>query len=156
MAIHRNQLLDAFKPSFKEHGFKKTGSNWHRDSSEIICVFNIQLSQWSERYYFNVGIWIKALDSPVRPGFPGCHVGSGLPLQSDNRNFNALADFENGFADVTTRVLELEKIIVPEALTWFATHDSSEKIQYQLEHLRHPGIGIPLAVLRHFHLPEPT
>lgn len=53
MAAHKKELLAVFKHAFKERGFKKTGATWVREGPEVFCVFNVQTSQWSERYYFN-------------------------------------------------------------------------------------------------------
>lgn len=156
MARSRKQLLDAFKPPLKEHGFKKTDRTWHRELSEVVCVLNVQTSQWSELYYFNVGIWIKALETPIRPGFPGSRLGRRLPLESDNfKRCSLLADFENDVADVATRINELRDIIVPDALAWFSAHETREKIRHRLEDPGNSEIPVPLIVRRYFNLPLP-
>ena len=36
--------------------FKKHGSNWYATLRDCIAVINLQKSQWSNRYYINIGV----------------------------------------------------------------------------------------------------
>lgn len=58
-------IKNVIAPIFKEKGFKKYGLNFHRESGEIIQVFNIQRNRYNTPTYmsfvFNVGIEDKGL-----------------------------------------------------------------------------------------------
>jgi hypothetical protein len=60
-------LTDAFGSVLKPLGFKKSRRDtWHLDREETILIVNLQKSAYSRQYYVNVGIWLKALGSPVK------------------------------------------------------------------------------------------
>lgn len=87
MAAHKKELLEAFRPAFKEHGFKKNGATWVREDSEVFCVFNVQTSQWSELYYFNAGVYVKAVAPIGRPTEPDCHCGRAFLAKKKRQRF---------------------------------------------------------------------
>lgn len=123
MAKFKKALMEAFKPHFKGAGFKKKGATWHRQSVEAIHVFNIQTSQWSESYYFNVGVYFRALGSEMTPPEYHCHIRTRIPdLEYHPKKVervNELADFEKAGKDVERRILELKDIVFPLAIEWF-------------------------------------
>src|SRR5687767_9465067 len=83
MPKYKKLLLEAFKPAFKERGFKKKAATWHRETDELIQVFNVDTSLWSEMYYFNAGIYLKALGKEKTPTEYRCHIRTRLPPGGD-------------------------------------------------------------------------
>ena len=133
MAIHKKELLEAFKPAFKERGFTKTASTWVLEEPEVFCVFNVQTSQWSESYYFNAGIYVKAVAPRTRPTDPDCHWRTRLPLKKDTIRLSAeLSDFENHIGTIPEKIEGLRRIILPDAFEWFSLNNSTEKLRCAL------------------------
>jgi hypothetical protein len=104
--LSKEQLIDCFKPVFKQCGFKKMRTSWRKSTDDLILVLNIQGSQWDkEDYYINVGVYIKALgteqNSPV-----SCHIWSRI----DERDKSC-------------------SLICDEILEWFERHDSIQKLK---------------------------
>ncbi len=123
MARYKKALTAAFKPHFKEQGFTKKDATWHLGMPEVIHVFNIQTSQWSERYYFNAGIYFRALGSLESPAEPHCHIRTRIPdsklHQESIQLANELADFEHVEYGAEERIANLKNLIYPLALDWF-------------------------------------
>jgi hypothetical protein len=156
MAAHKKELLEAFKPAFKEHGFKKNGATWVRENSEVFCVFNVQTSQWSELYYFNAGVYVKAVAPIGRPTEPDCHLRTRLPQKEEETKICAdLADFENQRLPVAQKIEKLQRLVTPAAFDWFSRHDSVSKLRSGLA--ARPKFSPPatVALLRYLGLPLP-
>lgn len=131
---HKKALLAEFAPEFKQAGFKKKAATWHRMNKDTIEVFNVQCSQWSETYFFNVGIYLRALGSRETPLEYECHIRDRIPNMechgrgvwdrcSKRHRFDppSLSSFEWLDLDPETRICELKKLIVPLALDWLGT-----------------------------------
>lgn len=103
--LSREELVLQLKPLFKAEGFKKSKSNWYKLTNDLIFVFNVQASLYSEEYYINVGIYIKALGNESTPPEFRCHIRSRI---------NDIKPFEE---------------IFKEAMEWFQIHDSMEKLK---------------------------
>jgi len=124
MAKHKKELLSAFAPEFKKAGFKKKAANWFRINEETVEVFNVQTSSWSEVYYFNVGIYIRALGSRETPPEYECHIRDRIPSaryhpRSVYDRKLLLADFEATGISPEQRIAELKQVIIPLAIDWF-------------------------------------
>ncbi len=146
MARYKKALIDAFKPHFKEQGFTKKAANWHFGTLEAIHVFNIQTSQWSERYYFNAGIYFRALGSLESPAEPYCHIRTRIPdykFHSENlHRAKELSDFENIEIDVEERITELKNLIYPLAFDWFHRFRDVEHAKRELVEISSPWFFI--------------
>lgn len=55
-------------------GFHKKGRTWRLDTPETIAVVNLQRSQWSEKFYLNLGVMVKSMDSKLEPKHYECHA----------------------------------------------------------------------------------
>ena len=123
MAQYKKVLAEAFKPHFKEQGFTKKDATWHLLTTEAIHVFNIQTSQWGEQYYFNAGIYFRALGSSESPPNHHCHIRTRIPDDkfhpaSVNRA-NELADFDHIEFGAEERIIDLKNLIYPLVFDWF-------------------------------------
>ena len=74
----KKHLESILKPYLKECGFKKRGSTWRRSEKGFIQVINIQGSQWSKRFYVNLGIYISGLTNKELPVEADCHIRTRL------------------------------------------------------------------------------
>ncbi len=105
--LSKEQLIECFKPVFKQCGFKKMRTNWRKTTDDLIFVLNIQGSQWSkEDYYINVGVYIKALGEDQNPAEYKCHIRSRF----DERNKSC-------------------NLLCNEILEWFETYGTIQKLK---------------------------
>jgi Domain of unknown function (DUF4304) len=136
MARYKKELIAAFKPHFKEQGFTKKDATWHLITSETIHVFNIQTSQWSEYYYFNAGIYFRALGSLESPAEPCCHIRTRIPdhkfHQESRQRANELSNFEHIELGAEERINELKNLIYPLAFDWFCRFRDVEHTKREL------------------------
>lgn len=79
----KEELVIFLSPLLKSVGFKKTRTTWHRNSSDGVCVFNIQASQYGPEYYLNVGFYISALGNLEKPPEYKCHIRERLNITSN-------------------------------------------------------------------------
>ena len=56
----KKHLESIFKPVLKGYGFRKKGGTWWKQLDEFTQVVNIQGSQFSKRFYLNLGVYIKS------------------------------------------------------------------------------------------------
>ncbi|WP_091059773.1 DUF4304 domain-containing protein [Opitutus sp. GAS368] len=129
MAIYKKALLAALSPALRAQQFKKLGATWVRDCEEVFCVLNVQTSQWSELYYFNVGVSVKALFTGAKPSFYDCHFGERIPQGDEVEVYGDLADFSGERPSAAERIERLADMIPASAVAWFSRHDSAEKLR---------------------------
>jgi len=146
MARYKKALIDAFKVHFKEQGFTKKDATWHLGTPEVIQVFNIQTSQWSERYYFNAGIYLRALGSLETPSESYCHIGTRIPdrrfhVESFQRA-NELANFEHVEFDAEQRITDLKNLIYPLAFDWFHRFRDRACVKRHLSEIGRPWFPV--------------
>jgi|SRR5882724_4490847 len=150
MARYKKALVDAFKPHFKEQGFTKKDATWHLRTPDSIHVFNIQTSQWSERYYFNAGIYFSALGPLDSPAEPHCHVRTRIPDHKFHgtslRRANELSDFEGLEFGSEERIAELKNLIYPLALDWISRFRDVDHTKRELSGIGRPWFAVSKTV----------
>lgn len=105
--LSKEQLIECFKPVFKQCGFKKMRTSWRKSTDELTFVLNIQGSQWDkEDYYINVGVYINALGTEQNPPEYSCHIRSRI----DERDKSC-------------------SLICDEILEWFERHGNIQKLK---------------------------
>ena len=57
----KKQLIYDLTVLLKAKKYKKNKQTWYKENDDLIVVFNIQNSCYSDNYYINVGIIIKKL-----------------------------------------------------------------------------------------------
>jgi hypothetical protein len=134
-------LQSWFAPVFKAAGFKKTGATWHRKQPLLIHVFNIQDSQWSRSFYFNLGVYLKDLGGLDRPLEYHCHVRQRLldfmAGREGRRRFTELSDFEHHCAEEERRHA-LVATVTDHAIPWFdRVSEPGQFRQYLLQEHQH-------------------
>lgn len=63
---------------FKAAGFVAKGQSFFKDSAEIAIVINLQKSDFDEKYYVNLGVWLKGIAPAEFPSANKCHIQSRL------------------------------------------------------------------------------
>ncbi len=129
---NNNKILqEAFKPLFKANGFKKRRDTWHHTSDDLIKVFNIQGSQWSEYFYFNIGLYLRALGDEERPLEYSCHVRLRLELllpdKEEISKLHELSDFEKE-QPMEERTREIAAMVEKAVFPWFARFSETRDV----------------------------
>lgn len=59
-------------------GFAKKGQSWYLDGNDSLIGFQIRKSDWEDRYYIDIGIWLKALGDVLGRGEYDWHLSHRL------------------------------------------------------------------------------
>jgi hypothetical protein len=124
-SIEKKKLEIILKPVLKEFGFRKKGGTWWRQLDCFIQVVNIQGSQFSKRFYLNLGVYIKELGDVEWPAEYDCHIRVRLNSIADNAIVNSLLDFENTNVDDEER-RSIATILRKSGISWLNKCSSFE------------------------------
>jgi len=80
MAAERNEVQVEFDAFGKAAEMTKHSGSWYRTGDDVITVLNLQKSQYSLRYYVNVGWWLRALGDAKFPKENELQCESGWTL----------------------------------------------------------------------------
>jgi hypothetical protein len=72
--IDKKTFKKAFGAPMQKAGSVKKGQSWYFEGKDAVVVINLQKSDWSELYYINLGIWLKAFGEATFPQFNHCHL----------------------------------------------------------------------------------
>jgi hypothetical protein len=129
MSDSKRQLAAALAPALKAAGYRKRALNWHREWDDTISVFNIQKSQWGDKFYINCAIYLKALGNEKTPPEYRCPVRLRLDDLVSNRNrLSALLDFENNIK-TEKRLEEIKTLVRSFALPWLEKYAQLEELK---------------------------
>jgi len=95
----------AMAPVLKQAGFKVQSNTWHKSCQDTILVVNLQKSQWSQRYYINLAVWVRALGEAVAPKEHQCHIrerATSLP-GGEVQELERALDLDDGVMDPAQR-----------------------------------------------------
>jgi hypothetical protein len=92
------QYLDVIKSVMKRSCFIQKGMSWYSSTPECILVFNLQKSSFSNLYYANLGVFIRAMALSDFQNFPKealCQLRLRVPSDEDQaQNYAYWYDFE--------------------------------------------------------------
>lgn len=54
--------------------FANKGQSWFLDGDDSIVVLNLQKSDFDDKYYVNLGIWLKSFGAVAFPAENKCHI----------------------------------------------------------------------------------
>lgn len=78
----KQALIEDLKQPLKQKGYKKKNQTWYREDSDLIIVFNIQNSAYSDDYYINFGIIIQKLRGEGEGiSLTNCHIQERIPTR---------------------------------------------------------------------------
>lgn len=113
--IDKNRFKKTFGKQLSNAGFSRKGSSWFLDGPDAILVLNLQKSDFDEKFYINLGIWLKALGEAEYPRENACHVQvrltSVLPQDAELIERGCRLDAENDAAFNQLVELLVSKVI---------------------------------------------
>ena len=130
----KKHLEKLIKPLLKNKGFKKRGSTWWRQLDKFIQVVNIQGSQWSKKFYINLGVYIRELGDKEYPAETDCHIRNRLEsIYGPESGILNLLNYEDYGPDELPRD-KLNEMLEEGGLNWLVECSNYEraKIEYQL------------------------
>lgn len=102
----RNIIQTTFDEFGRFLGGSKKSGPWYITGPEAIAVLNLQKSQYSPRYYLNVGLWFLGVGPVINPKPSHCHVQSRLEIlvpTADRQHLEDLFDLDQAFNDEERR-----------------------------------------------------
>ena len=112
----RNVLTEIIDRILFDRGFKKKSMTWFANNPEALLLVNLQKSRWSEQYYVNLAVWVKALgETKVPPKEHLCHVRRRLTSFGNDQVDKAL-DLANPELSELERKQVIETQLVERAL----------------------------------------
>ncbi len=80
MVVDAKDLEKLLTSLLRPVAFRREGRNWRLDLSDVIQVVNLQRSRWSDSFYLNIGIFVRAVQnepgrvrSEAKPNIVECH-----------------------------------------------------------------------------------
>jgi Domain of unknown function (DUF4304) len=74
--IDKKLLKIAFSTPLEREDFFKKGQSWYFNGQDSIVEVNLQKNDWTEAYFINIEIWLKALETIEFPPKHECHISS--------------------------------------------------------------------------------
>jgi hypothetical protein len=74
MMLEKTKFKKMIGDKFKAAGFVKKGQAWYLVGDDANVVCGLQKSDYADKYYINLGIWIKAFGGCDYPKDNVCHV----------------------------------------------------------------------------------
>jgi len=101
MVPSRKNIEDTISEILSAEDFKRKRANWYFETSESICVLNLQKSRWGHQYYINLGVFVKKLGDVSFPKEHQCHIRGRLSgLVGNKSEFEQFLNLENhAFSD---------------------------------------------------------
>ena len=133
-------LADVIDQVLKPARFKKKKLNWYLDGEDTIGVLNLQKSNYGEKYYINLALWIKQLGDADAPQEHKCHVRCRWEdiVKEDEKLLERLLNLE---IDVPARDERLRSALTNFVVPFFMQTRSIEQIkQLQTTDLWPPSI----------------
>lgn len=148
-AMNKSLMVKSIGTGLLAGGFERKGaSSWYLHGSEAIAVVNLQKYRFSDIWFINIGIWIKALGDKRYPRFNECHLNIRAPsLWPDQRSeFEELFDLnEKRFTD--DEWSEKQEIFAEEYLVPMCQElMNMSKLRERIESLSKTGLLMRVAV----------
>lgn len=135
-----NDLLIFIDSILKPLGFHKKGKAWYKDNTEIITIFALDRSRWSNQYYASLHFLLKGLSDEKRPIFYKTHSNYRAEGYMDHDPTISL-NLENDMDD-ESRKRDIEKLISKSIsiLKFFETKKGIEELITLTKEPREIGI----------------
>ncbi len=130
MVVDAKDLEKLLTSLLRPTGFRREGRNWRLDLPDVIQVVNLQRSRWSDSFYLNIGIFVRAVQNEpgrvrneAKPNIVECHfrirledlfTGPPVPpkkISAEQIRLYELLDLEDRRIDPAAREAELRSII---------------------------------------------
>lgn len=108
--MESKDLKKIIKEVAKRNCFKLVNSNWVKESEEAIMVLNLQKSNFSNKYYLNIRVFIKGLfDKFIKIDKTVLKNDTGDVFRRNPPEFDPVLDLENDI-ELSLRIEEIEKL----------------------------------------------
>lgn len=126
----RNAVQRGFDRFGREAGFEKKSGSWYKRGTSVIAIANLQKSQYSPRYYFNQGFWLREVEDIPFPASHRAHIGLRLGglLPDCEARINELLDLDVPMPD-EQRVDEIVALLNDRLLPIINRADSVEALR---------------------------
>lgn len=125
------RIKESFGTAIQAEGFKRMGGLWYRELPQTIVVTELQKSQYGDKYYVNLGVWIKEIGGPVFPKRESlCHIRCRLSNLVDESLDNAFDG--NVPMEAEDRASRIRKAIVDFGIPWLYANSTVEGIGEQI------------------------
>lgn len=152
----KRELLKAIAPVLKDAGFKKKDATWRRTKDGFIQIFNVQGSQWSKSFYFNLGVYITALGEDKAPLEHDSHIRNRADnLATDRERYGQLLDLENDIP-ADERYKELAELIESRVIPWLEEFSDHQRIVEWITGEQPHGLPVRHSVYDHYGIPRRT
>lgn len=114
--IDKKTFKKAISTPFEGAAFIKKGQSWYFNGQDAVIVTNLQKSNWNDTYYFNIGVWLKALGDTVFPRYNNCHLSfRAEALFPEKRNLILIAcDLEKTNIELLMDLTEfIQSLLIP-------------------------------------------
>ncbi len=72
--IDKKKLKQQFADKLNPANFKLKSNAWYKENEENTIVVELQKSNYSESYFLNIAVWLKALGDNQFPKERFCHI----------------------------------------------------------------------------------
>jgi hypothetical protein len=128
----KSAIIQTVDKVLRAHGFSKSGATWHRDEEETTLVVNLQKSQYSDKFYVNLAVWLKALGNETNPKEHKCHIRGRLDAVAGDAA-ETLFDCENTTLSDVDRAKAIESSLTDHAIPFLLECRSVALLNKQLK-----------------------
>ena len=128
----KKHLESILKPVLKEAGFRKKSGTWWKHTQGFTQVINIQGSQFSNRFFLNLGVYLHALGEQEWPAEYDCHIRARLSNIAEHEQVNMLLNYDECLSEGER--VKIRKFVMAIGIPWLEQCSSYEgaKTEYAL------------------------
>lgn len=114
--IEKAKFKKLFGEAFYDTDFTKKRQSWYLPGKDTIVVVNLQKSDFADKFYVNIGIWLRAIGESEFPGENHCQIqvrlGSLFPERASLIDKACSLEFAEQ-SDVDELIAILKEQLVP-------------------------------------------
>ncbi|MEM6817059.1 MAG: DUF4304 domain-containing protein [Bacteroidota bacterium] len=151
--MDKKKLVAILDDELKSLGFQRKSTSWYLDQDEIIQVINLQKSSYSNLFYVNISIYIKAIEPPKGlPKEEQCHIRTRLDrtMVDAPKNYDYLFDLENVTLNDKDYKREMSECVAKNIIPQLESINSKEGVLKVAEKNSVMLNMLPLSVKSHF------
>lgn len=129
MEIAKKEIIKSIHKDLVELNYKRKTDTWYLQKSDFICVLNLQKSAWGNKYYINLGVYIKDDSSLDFPKEYQCHIRWRLTEETTNiQSFNKNLDFEDNSVSIKNKLKMISKAIIDVTVPLFSSLNTKKDL----------------------------
>lgn len=75
---HSNAIREIFDKFARSENLEKRSGSWYQRGDDLITVLELQKSNFGDRYFVNIAIWLTAIEPASFPKENKCHIRTRL------------------------------------------------------------------------------